>query len=164
MNSSLVLLPLPFALAALAACAEVSAPGLPAVYLEPVTLPAGVMPSAVAYPDSVGTYVVRIVFTNAGADTVRVEHGACAFVVRLYAASAPETPVWQNAPGGSRPCIDILYSHLLPPGEMATVTAGRVEAGPGVPAPPVGASLSTVEFTANGHNVVVPAGSVLVLH
>lgn len=70
--------------------------------------------SAVSLPDSVAGQLAISFIATTTADSVQLQHGACAFSVRLYRnESLSGAPVWDNRPPPNAGCILPLYIRTI---------------------------------------------------
>ena len=145
----------------LAACRSPAAPEV-TLPLHGVDAPDGVAFSARSEAGGSGRTHVLLVLTNVNNRPVRVEYGACSFVLRVYATPSREgRPAWDSAlrPTG---CPDILLGATVPARGAAEVPAGSV--GPeilGDSLPPGRYYLTLVLRPRGGVHLRLPAGEAL---
>ena len=131
---------------------------LPPPTLQPVRVPEHITVTAHVAPDSSGTPVVWIDFTNGSSEPVTLTHGACAFAAQLRAAGSANAS-WLSVPGGARPCIMIARILEVPAHERRSVPAGAIAASSGVDAPPRGRYEADALLNRDGRVQAVAAGS-----
>jgi hypothetical protein len=151
-------------LAALAGCADENPPvSNPDEWaLDPIQVRSTTLLGARLVEDTsdVATWLVLLTAANPEPAPDTIRYGACSFGAVLYDTADRAHPVWDNAPRAGTPCIEVLYTLVVPGAGctgcfgVAGVTVSHI--GPGTPLL-AGTYWSGLAYRVGGQTYVAPA-------